>query len=89
MSSKSATDESYKFYQRAQANKIDLDYDEVASSEATLLCTAEEAVKRIQKIREEIDLNYLLCTFQFGGLARDKAEASMRRFAEEVMPAFS
>jgi natural product biosynthesis luciferase-like monooxygenase protein len=88
MSSKSATDESYKFYQRAQANKVDLDYDEVASSEATLLCTAEEAVKRIQKIREEIDLNYLLCTFQFGGLARDKAEASMRRFAEEVMPAF-
>jgi alkanesulfonate monooxygenase SsuD/methylene tetrahydromethanopterin reductase-like flavin-dependent oxidoreductase (luciferase family) len=88
MSSADANDPSYAFYQKAQRNKADLDYHRVASSDSTLLCTAEVAIERIKHIKDELDLNYLLGTFQFGGLPREKAEASMRRFAEDVMPAF-
>ncbi len=88
MSSVDSTDPSYAFYRKAQANKAELDYHRVASSDATLLCTAAVAIERIKHIEKELDLNYLLGTFQFGGLSREKAEASMRRFAEDVMPAF-
>ena len=81
-------DPSYAFYAKAQSNKQDLDYDVLVNSESTLLCTAAQAIDRIKKIEEVLDLNYLLGTFQFGGLTKEHAEASMRRFAEDVMPAF-
>jgi hypothetical protein len=37
---------------------------------------------------EEAGITSLLCFMNFGGLAHEQVRASMRRFAEEVMPAF-
>lgn len=81
--------ESYRMYQKAAENKAKIQIDEILTNEATLVGSPDTVTHRIKAMQEKIDLNYLLCCFQFGGLDPDKAEAAMRTFASEVMPAFA
>ena len=44
--------------------------------------------ERIHALREDLGVTSLLCWTNFGGLPSDLARASIRRFAEKVMPKF-
>lgn len=61
-------------------------------AEATGRAVAGTVSKVRDFLRATIDaggLNYLLCRFAFGDMPRDAVIASARRFAAEVMPAFT
>ncbi len=88
MSAPDVSDPSYQMYKKAQRNKASASYDTFFNSDATLICTPEEAVRRIAHLRDELDLNYMLCTFMFGGMDPAKANKSMKLFADRVMPHF-
>jgi len=50
---------------------------------------AEECIKAIQKMREELDMDYLILTFRFAtGPDHDSHIECIRRFGAEVIPAF-
>jgi natural product biosynthesis luciferase-like monooxygenase protein len=88
LASKDQVDASYKMYQRAAENKAKIEFREIAANPAFLVGSADTVVHRIKSIREAIGLNYLLGCFQFGGLEPHFAEQAMRRFANDVIPAF-
>ena len=58
------------------------------SSTATCCCSAIRVTDRIQFLRDELGVTYLLCWTNFGGLPSDLARDSIRRFAEKIMPRF-
>lgn len=45
--------------------------------------------ERIEAYRDEAQVNYIVLNMQFGGMPQALHAASMRRFAEEVMPHFT
>jgi alkanesulfonate monooxygenase SsuD/methylene tetrahydromethanopterin reductase-like flavin-dependent oxidoreductase (luciferase family) len=58
------------------------------SLESGALCgTAKRVGEQVDELREA-GVRHLLCQLSFGYLPHDKIVASMRRFAEEVMPRF-
>lgn len=78
----------YEFYEKAQRNLLKVEYDQLFDSGALLFGTSEEIVDRITHLKEELDLNYLMCWMGAGGLRHDLVLSSMERFAREVMPHF-
>jgi alkanesulfonate monooxygenase SsuD/methylene tetrahydromethanopterin reductase-like flavin-dependent oxidoreductase (luciferase family) len=56
--------------------------------EHQIVGSVETVRQRVEMFRQEIGLNYLVLQVKFGLLPQDKMFASMRRFAEEVMPYF-
>ena len=58
------------------------------SLETGALCgTAKRVAEQVEELREA-GVQHLLCQLSFGYLPHDKIVASMRRFAEDVMPHF-
>jgi hypothetical protein len=53
-----------------------------------LVSDANGLIERIEWAREYYGLNYFLLEIGQGGLAHDQVEASLTRFAKEVMPRF-
>ena len=53
---------------------------------SSLVGTPEELIGRIKWIQEAISLQTLVIHFFYGGMPPDKAEASLRLFAEKVLP---
>ncbi|MGV2289572.1 LLM class flavin-dependent oxidoreductase [Trinickia sp. YCB016] len=51
--------------------------------------TAEQCVRQLERIRDGIGCDYFSASFWFGALPQAQVLASMRRFAEQVMPAFA
>jgi alkanesulfonate monooxygenase SsuD/methylene tetrahydromethanopterin reductase-like flavin-dependent oxidoreductase (luciferase family) len=45
--------------------------------------------ERIRRFRDEAKVDYVVMNMQYGGMSQDIHEASLRRFAAEVMPHFS
>jgi alkanesulfonate monooxygenase SsuD/methylene tetrahydromethanopterin reductase-like flavin-dependent oxidoreductase (luciferase family) len=45
--------------------------------------------ERIRRFRDEAKVDYVVLNMQFGGMPQEVHKASMRRFAEEVMPHFA
>jgi hypothetical protein len=45
-------------------------------------------IDRVQFLKEELGVTYLLCWMNFGGLDAEDARSSLRRFAEKVVPRF-
>ena len=88
MANPDVADPSYQLYQRAAVNKAKSSYDSIFNSRATLIGTAEQAIDRIQELHDELDLNYMLCSFLYGGIDPKLANLSMKRFAEQVAPHF-
>jgi alkanesulfonate monooxygenase SsuD/methylene tetrahydromethanopterin reductase-like flavin-dependent oxidoreductase (luciferase family) len=54
---------------------------------SNLVGTPEQLIERIQWVQEAISLDTLIVHFFYGGMPADKAEASLRLFAKEVLPA--
>lgn len=79
---------SYEFYKNAQANLAQVEYEDLIESGSVLFDTTDALVERIRALEEQLDLNYLMCWINIGGLEQDKVLASMDRFACEVMPYF-
>ena len=88
LASEDQAHDSYRMYQKAAENKAKIEFDEIATAPAFLVGSADTVVHRIKAVRHAIGLNYLLGCFQFGGLAPERAEQAMRRFATDVMPEF-
>ncbi len=82
-----ATPEGYEFYARARRHLEVVDYDALCR-DVLLFGEPARVVERIERLREELGVIYLLCWMNFGGLERDLARASIRRFAERVIPRF-
>ncbi|MEP6894318.1 MAG: LLM class flavin-dependent oxidoreductase [Chloroflexota bacterium] len=53
-----------------------------------IIGSVDECIERIEYLRREHHVDYLVCVFGLGGLAPEKIMASMRLFAEKVMPNF-
>ena len=51
--------------------------------------TAAECKENIARIADWYGVTYLAFEVNFGSLPHERVLASMRRFADEVMPAFS
>jgi alkanesulfonate monooxygenase SsuD/methylene tetrahydromethanopterin reductase-like flavin-dependent oxidoreductase (luciferase family) len=54
----------------------------------TVIGTPDQCIRQIERLREAMGIDHFNCSFWFGDLKQDKILRSMRRFAEEVMPAF-
>jgi alkanesulfonate monooxygenase SsuD/methylene tetrahydromethanopterin reductase-like flavin-dependent oxidoreductase (luciferase family) len=54
---------------------------------SNLVGTPEQLIERIKWVQEAISLDTLVVHFFYGGMPPDKAEASLRLFAKEVLPA--
>lgn len=79
--------EAYRFYAKAKSHLETVSYD-FLSREVVLFGDPQRIIDRIQLIREELGLTYLIAWMNFGGLEDDKVRGSMRRFAEKVIPRF-
>ncbi len=77
----------YGFYARARKHLEAVDY-ETLYRDVVLFGDPARVVERIERLRDELGVTYLLCWMNFGGLPRDLARDSIRRFAEKVMPRF-
>jgi len=51
-------------------------------------CTPDQCVDRIAGLQNQHGISYFGANFSFGGLEHAKVMASMKLFAEEVMPKF-
>ncbi|MCI0802701.1 MAG: hypothetical protein J4N85_12020, partial [Chloroflexi bacterium] len=77
---------------------VDLDHwrkdrgEEPRSYESELannyFCTPDQCVDRIAELQSQHGISYFGANFAFGGLEHAKVMASMKLFAEEVMPKF-
>jgi alkanesulfonate monooxygenase SsuD/methylene tetrahydromethanopterin reductase-like flavin-dependent oxidoreductase (luciferase family) len=82
-------DGSYDFYQRAQKRLRGSGYDDLLSTGSVLSKTPDEMILAIKDIEQATGLNYLICNTEFAAMSTEKVTASLRRFAAEVMPAFT
>jgi hypothetical protein len=53
-----------------------------------VLCTPEDAIRRIEEVYRDSGQHHISCWFRIGGLEDAKVRDSMKLFAEEVMPRF-
>jgi alkanesulfonate monooxygenase SsuD/methylene tetrahydromethanopterin reductase-like flavin-dependent oxidoreductase (luciferase family) len=53
-----------------------------------LLDTPDKVAEKIEEVRTEIGQQEIFCWMRIGGLEDKKVRASMKLFAEEVMPRF-
>jgi alkanesulfonate monooxygenase SsuD/methylene tetrahydromethanopterin reductase-like flavin-dependent oxidoreductase (luciferase family) len=81
------TPASYEFYGKIQRNVTNLEYDFLYEHGVTF-GDPGRVVDRIQQLQEEAGINYYQGWFNFGSLDHDLAVASLKRFAEKVMPKF-
>ena len=56
--------------------------------EFTVIGTPDRCIRQIKRLQDTMGIDHFNCSFWFGDLKQDKILKSMRRFAEEVMPAF-
>ena len=54
-----------------------------------MLGTPQEATAKLTELRDDIGQQEVFCWMRIGGLEDDKVRASMKLFAEEVMPQFA
>jgi len=50
--------------------------------------TPETCIRQIRRLQEAMRIDHYNCSFWFGDLTQDQVLRSMRRFAQDVMPAF-
>lgn len=79
--------ESYEQLRRTQRKVADLQYDYLYEN-GVLFGSPERVIERVKFLEAEAGVDYLIAWFNFGSLDHDLAKVSLRRFAEEVMPAF-
>ncbi|ODU07202.1 MAG: hypothetical protein ABS81_02565 [Pseudonocardia sp. SCN 72-86] len=77
----------YESWARITANIGEFDY-EARVREGGMLGTAAQIRDRLQQLRDEVGVTEFICQFNFGGMPPELVRRSMRRFADDVMPAF-
>ena len=77
--------ESYKGYLALGDLTKDLNYDFVCK-ELAIFGSPKEAIDRLQFLKEELGIDDVILWTNVGGMPHDKVTASMKLFAEEVMP---
>ncbi|HVW31289.1 MAG TPA: LLM class flavin-dependent oxidoreductase, partial [Acidimicrobiia bacterium] len=85
---KASGGDSYEQFRRTQRKISDLRYDYLYEN-AVLFGNPDRLIERIQFLRDATGLDYLIGWFNLGSLDHGLARDSLRRFAEEVMPAFA
>jgi alkanesulfonate monooxygenase SsuD/methylene tetrahydromethanopterin reductase-like flavin-dependent oxidoreductase (luciferase family) len=81
------TDPGYDFYSKAQANRAAFDYQHYFDLGVFLFCTPDEAVRRLRERVAYLGVQEVLCAFHASTI--DETLENMRRFSEQVMPAFA
>lgn len=77
-----------EYLERHAADVGDFADAEVAARRQTQpIGTPEQIIERIKTVQEAISLEMLVIHVFYGGMPRDKAEKSLRLFAEKVLPA--
>jgi alkanesulfonate monooxygenase SsuD/methylene tetrahydromethanopterin reductase-like flavin-dependent oxidoreductase (luciferase family) len=61
--------------------------DEILN-EFTVIGTPDHCIRQIRRLQDAMGIDHFNCSFWFGDLKQSNILRSMRRFAEEVMPAF-
>jgi natural product biosynthesis luciferase-like monooxygenase protein len=77
----------YAFYAKARQHLQTVEYDKLYR-DVLLFGDVSRVTDRIEFLRDELGVTYLLCWMNFGGLPSDLARDSIRRFAEKIMPRF-
>ncbi|MBO8163533.1 MAG: LLM class flavin-dependent oxidoreductase [Brevibacillus sp.] len=62
-------------------------FEDLAQREQLIVGSPEDCIAQIKRY-QEAGVNHLMCLMNFGGMEHDKVKASMKLFAEEVIPAF-
>jgi hypothetical protein len=57
--------------------------------ELTVIGTPDRCARQIRCLPEAVGIDHFTRSFRFGDLPQERVLASMRRFAEQVMPAFA
>ena len=61
---------------------------ETLTADRFIIGDADQCVAQLQRYVAELGINYVVCRMNLAGLAHAKVLASMRLFAQEVMPQF-
>jgi len=79
---------SYEFYQTIAQNTAGgaVSLDSLNENGVAVIGTAEEALKRLEGLRDTINLKQVMLWMNFGGIHHEHVKKSMKIFAEEVMP---
>jgi alkanesulfonate monooxygenase SsuD/methylene tetrahydromethanopterin reductase-like flavin-dependent oxidoreductase (luciferase family) len=56
--------------------------------ESHIVGSPETCIERVRAYKEDVGVNYIVLNMRYGGMPQDLHLASMRRFAEKVMPEF-
>ena len=72
---------------RRTRGEASLTFDHVAEHRS-IIGTPEQCVEKIKALQAQ-GVEYFGCNFAFGGMPRNRVNAAMRLFADEVMPHFS
>ena len=76
--------EEYLVRQTADIGTADASFN--ARRETQPIGTPEEIIEKIRKLQWTISLEKVVIHMFYGGMPRDKAEKSLRLFAEKVLP---
>ncbi len=77
----------YRFYVKARKHLETVEYDQLYDN-VLLFGDVARVTERIRFLRDELGVTYLMCWMNFGGLDEELAWASIRRFAEKIIPRF-
>jgi alkanesulfonate monooxygenase SsuD/methylene tetrahydromethanopterin reductase-like flavin-dependent oxidoreductase (luciferase family) len=77
--------EQYKSYRRVRESLLALS-DEKALEQAAICGDAEEVTDKIPQHQEALGVNYLMGSFNRGGVPHEQIMRSMRLFEEKVLP---
>ena len=87
-SSQFGTEKGYEFYRNVSKYIGRHGQDSAAADFAKLMPwgTPKQVLEKIEYMREILDMNAISCNFSYAGMPYAAAEASMRCFAEHVLP---
>lgn len=77
----------YEGWEKVARNIGKITYEEVFQH-AGNFATPDKAIEKLKILRDVVGVSHYIAWFNFGGLDHKKVMRSMKRFAEEVMPAF-
>ena len=71
---------------QGQGGRPPPDIDRMVERLETVACTPDEAVALLERAQDVLGFTHCDCTFFFGGVTHERAERSLRLFANEVIP---
>lgn len=83
--------QSYEYYQKLAENMAAMRENDASDpnaffAETQVFGTPEQCIEKMKKIQRTVGVDQFIGVFRYGGMPIEKAEASMRLFAAEVLP---